>query len=52
MIYNGFFNVYSVFLVQMLFKLRKGYGSINRIDVGLEEVSGCEDKDDGQDEVL
>lgn len=52
MIYNGPFNAHSASLAQMLPKLRKGHGSINRTDAGLEEVSGCEDKDDGQDEVL
>lgn len=45
MISNGPFNSHSAFLAQMMTKLRKRQGSINRTDAGLEESSGCEDKD-------
>lgn len=52
MIYNGPFNSHSASLAQMLTKLRKRQGNINRTDAGLEEFSGCVKKDGGQDEVL
>lgn len=51
MIYKDPFNSHSAFLAQMLTELRKRQGSINRADAGLEEPSGCEDKDSRQDEV-
>lgn len=53
MIYNGRFNSYSASLTQMLTKLRKRQVSINNsTDAGLEESSGCKDKDSGQNEAL
>lgn len=53
MIFNGRFNSYSASLTQMLTKLRKRQVSINNsTDAGLEESSGCEDKDSGQNEAL
>lgn len=52
MIYNGSFNSHSASLTQMLTKLRKRQGSINSTDAGLEESSGCGDKDSGQNEAL
>lgn len=53
MIFNGHFNSYSASLTQMLTKLRKRQVSINNsTDAGLEESSGCEDKDSGQNEAL
>lgn len=49
MIFNGRFNSYSASLTQMLTKLRKRQVSTNNsTDAGLEESSGCEDKDSGQ----
>lgn len=52
MIYNDPFNSHSAFLAQMLTKLRKKQGNIKRTDAGLEEFSGCEDTDSGQNKAL